>query len=63
MTMPIYGGRIRTDKRAAADRAAIACTDEGVTRKDAMARFHVGWTYLRQAIARLRAERAAGSRL
>jgi hypothetical protein len=60
MTMPIYGGRLRTDKRAAADRAAIACTDEGVTRRDAMARFRIGWTYLRQAIARLRAERAGG---
>lgn len=57
--MPDGGGRARPDKRAIAAKAALACVEDGVTLRDAMGRFQIGWTLLRQAVAKLRAERAA----
>lgn len=59
--MPPGGGRIQRNKRAIAEKAALAVVDDGVTLEDAVARFGVGWTLLRQAVARLRAERAAAA--
>lgn len=59
MTAPIYvRGRIQRDKRADAMRAARRVVDEGVRRKDAQREFGIGWTYLKEAIAKLHAERA-----
>jgi len=59
MTMPVEGGRVRRDLRGATERAAIRVLDEGVTMRDAQAGFGIGRTRLAQAIAKLRAERAA----
>lgn len=59
MTAPVYvSGRIHRDKRADAMRAARRVVDEGVRRKDAQRAFGIGWTYLKEAITQLRAERA-----
>lgn len=59
--MPIYGGRIRTDRRADALRAARRVLDEGVTLRDAQRGFGIGRTYLKEAIAQLRGDRAAAA--
>jgi hypothetical protein len=62
MTMPKdgYGRRIRRDKRADALRAARRVLDDGVTLRDAQNAAGVGRTYLKAAIAQLKAERAGG---
>lgn len=61
MTFNPDGARMKPDRRAQAAKAARVVVEDGVTRKDAMARFGVGWTYLKAAIKQFKDARAARS--
>lgn len=63
MTMPLWSARKKLDKHALAAKAAVAVIDDGVTQEAACGRFGIGWKLVRDAVRRLRSERAAGGRL